>query len=1307
METLNAAQFLSALGRTSMQAGVLVLVVLLAQWFFRQRLTPRWRCALWLLVVVRLMLPLSLTSSASIFNWLPDWNGRTTPATPSPGVNLAPAPASLETSFGGLVDQPVVTKEIPPAQPVVGVEIAKATVPPVSVGTNSKPPAAGQVSWTAIAVVIWFVGVVALLTHVLVSSVRLARRFAHLPPMTDPAVLAVLADCRKLLGVRARLVVVENGEVSSPALQGLIRPQLLLPIKFAGNFSPRELRHIFLHELAHVKRRDLWLNWLVALLQVVHWFNPLVWIAFARWRADRELACDALALEAAGAEQNREYGRTMLRLLENFTPRVAVPGMVGILEDRRQLRQRIQMIAQFRPASRWSALALVLMAAIAAGCLTDAKKNEANSRKAVVTDGNALPRVIDLTSFNQTKFGAAGGFKDFPVRPTIDGLPFQVGVGGMELFGKMNADRGNVKPMSISGIKIGVAFDELHLLHDVSWEETPGRTVAIIRLHYTDGSSHDFEIKYGVQVTDWNRLPSEETEVLTDGASKIVWRGPGIYKGTARLFKTVLQNPHPDREVETMDLISTGTRASYMLVAATVARRDPQRAVTPGLPLNQPARHFDGALKVSVVDMETGAPIAGADVFPYTDVYEQGIYIAPQLTSSKGETVIKYPVDGTETLGFTVTKPGYRERSGNWQRGNIPQTITYRLTRSRATATSDEISAVNSKSSRDAEPLMLDLSLFYRERFITDGQTNADVVTIAGRRVIDGVPFQIDGRGVLYGQKQAAKENATIANFPDFLGIPVGRKFDELHLIHATFWPDVEGQVIALIRLHYADGATCELPIVYGGQVRDWQRERTEEREYLTDANSKIIWRGPGIPEFLSTQRMFKSALVNPYPRKLVASMDVVSTRHLAAYDLMAATVVNHDPNRALTPSFPADEPERHFDGTLTLRVVDEATGHPIQGALVDTYMDVDGTQMIAVPLYTSAAGEAIVRYPTGRETNITVAVKMSGYVSKHARWSLDFPDTATFRLARAKKISSIELSSENVKSGETKPVQIVANDRTVIGHLERNAGLGGDADLSQCMLSLQPDVEPPQVPKEMNTQEKVQKWYQDWMQTNAGRQYVQAINKRRQLQVKADGTFRAEAVVPGKYKLFGNLWQSGAMLAQIESVDVVVPEGATNAPVAPFDIGPVALKAMKHLSIGDVAPDFDVNTLDGHPLKLSDFHGKYVLLDFWATWCGPCVAETPNLKATCDAYGKDERFVMISLSLDPDASAPKKFAQDKGTAWLQGFLGDWSKDNVTKDYGVYAIPSILLIGPDGKVIAQGLRDARIKEVVGSALTAR
>jgi beta-lactamase regulating signal transducer with metallopeptidase domain len=65
-------------------------------------------------------------------------------------------------------------------------------------------------------------------------------------------------------------------------------------VGFLRSFSTEELRFVFLHELAHVRRRDILMSWLMALLQVVHWFNPLVWFAFSRWRADRELACDAL-----------------------------------------------------------------------------------------------------------------------------------------------------------------------------------------------------------------------------------------------------------------------------------------------------------------------------------------------------------------------------------------------------------------------------------------------------------------------------------------------------------------------------------------------------------------------------------------------------------------------------------------------------------------------------------------------------------------------------------------------------------------------------------------------------------------------------------------------------------------------------------------------------------------------------------------------------------------------------------------------------------------------------------------------------
>lgn len=139
-------------------------------------------------------------------------------------------------------------------------------------------------------------------------------------------------------------------------------------------------------------------------------------------------------------------------------------------------------------------------------------------------------------------------------------------------------------------------------------------------------------------------------------------------------------------------------------------------------------------------------------------------------------------------------------------------------------------------------------------------------------------------------------------------------------------------------------------------------------------------------------------------------------------------------------------------------------------------------------------------------------------------------------------------------------------------------------------------------------------------------------------------------------------------------------------------------------LKPGDIAPDFTVNTVDGKPLKLSDFRGKYVLLDFWATWCMPCIGEIPNLKTVYEAYGKNERFAMISLSLDDNVAQPRAYSRVNNMQWLQGFLGPWSDALAAKLFGVDAIPAIFLIGPDGKIVARDLRGEAIKGAVSHAL---
>ena len=108
----------------------------------------------------------------------------------------------------------------------------------------------------------------------------------------------LLEASRRVIGTRRAPVLVETDAVDSPALFGLLRPKLLLPTGLIRRLDESELRHVFLHELAHLRRHDVLLNWLAALLQIIHWFNPMIWFGFARMRADREFACDALALIA-------------------------------------------------------------------------------------------------------------------------------------------------------------------------------------------------------------------------------------------------------------------------------------------------------------------------------------------------------------------------------------------------------------------------------------------------------------------------------------------------------------------------------------------------------------------------------------------------------------------------------------------------------------------------------------------------------------------------------------------------------------------------------------------------------------------------------------------------------------------------------------------------------------------------------------------------------------------------------------------------------------------------------------------------
>jgi thiol-disulfide isomerase/thioredoxin len=121
-------------------------------------------------------------------------------------------------------------------------------------------------------------------------------------------------------------------------------------------------------------------------------------------------------------------------------------------------------------------------------------------------------------------------------------------------------------------------------------------------------------------------------------------------------------------------------------------------------------------------------------------------------------------------------------------------------------------------------------------------------------------------------------------------------------------------------------------------------------------------------------------------------------------------------------------------------------------------------------------------------------------------------------------------------------------------------------------------------------------------------------------------------------------------------------------------------------------------------PFNVADYRGKYVLLDFWAVWCGPCRGETPNIKAVYEEFKNDPRFILIGLDLDPNAEDARKYIADNGMGWTHFFLGEWSKSAVTRQYRVEGIPCVILLDPDGKELARDLRGEAVGEAVRKAL---
>jgi bla regulator protein BlaR1 len=262
---------------------------------------------------------------------------------------------------------------------------------------------------------VWLSGVIGVGLFVVFKNLGFWIVVRKKSPVIDQGVLDQLEACKRQMKIQTEVNLVLTDKVKSPALFGYIHPRLLLPEEILERLDKDNLHYVFLHELAHLKRHDIAISWLVTVLQAVHWFNPFVWFAFYQMRIDQEIACDAYVLSQVERHQSMRYADTLVGLLECFLENRNVPALAGILESKSRIRRRIITIVQNRQYSKTLTLSAVsLFLVIGFTFFTTAKGTStetpnANEQQEIIA---SQPIATDTVSLEAMKSDDSGASKD-------------------------------------------------------------------------------------------------------------------------------------------------------------------------------------------------------------------------------------------------------------------------------------------------------------------------------------------------------------------------------------------------------------------------------------------------------------------------------------------------------------------------------------------------------------------------------------------------------------------------------------------------------------------------------------------------------------------------------------------------------------------------------------------------------------------------------------------------------------------------------------------------------------------------------
>ena len=492
----------------SVTGGLLALTVMAVRAACGKRLDPRVTAALWLPVALCLLVPLRVPSTVSVLN--------------------LPAAARVEQTVQAVQQQSENTLGA-----VAFVTTAPAAQPSAPARDNANPPSSGgdpapekalnthsfrMPTLSQILTGVWLLGAAIAAAYIALVNAKFAGRVRR-----SQRPVELLPQEKRLLG---KTQVFVSRAVPSPCLMNPLRPKIIVTPAVLND--PDRMRHVLAHELSHKKQGDLWWAVLRSIVLIVHWFNPVVWIAASVSRADSENACDVRAIALLGEDQRLEYGKTLLSFLRG-KPRAGslVNAATTMAQSKQQLRRRISLIAKKKKFTLVAAvLAIVLVLTGCAVTMTGPAQHDsaAPSASPAETPQSADADVPDSIRAQMRRIEENTNltFQDMlpDALPDAEGVTFYgrqtAGAETIYLLGE--AQDGASLPELTGGAQIAVNLSEslrLYVVQDADGAlQTAVSLLADDRPDWVIAQMNALEAAVEPEVSGFTSLSSEEAQTL-------------------------------------------------------------------------------------------------------------------------------------------------------------------------------------------------------------------------------------------------------------------------------------------------------------------------------------------------------------------------------------------------------------------------------------------------------------------------------------------------------------------------------------------------------------------------------------------------------------------------------------------------------------------------------------------------------------------------------------------------------------------------------------------------------------------------